>query len=54
MIYGALLFIGGLVVTGVSYAAASDGGTYVAYGAVIFGVVQFIRGVLEFNKSRLE
>jgi hypothetical protein len=54
MIFGALWFIGGLVFTGASYAAASGGGTYViAYGAVIFGIVQFIRGVLEYNKSRL-
>jgi len=55
MLYGALWFIGGLVVTGATYAAASGGGTYVvAFGAVIYGAGQFIRGVLEYNKSRLK
>ena len=56
MLYGALWFIGGLIVTGMTYAAASrSGGTYViTYGAVIVGAVQFIRGVLEYNKSRFK
>ncbi|HMB25750.1 MAG TPA: hypothetical protein VKP08_23070 [Anaerolineales bacterium] len=53
MMYGALLFVGGLIVTGVSYAAASNGGTYViAYGAVIYGLIQFVRGILEARKGQ--
>ncbi len=55
MTYGALWFIGGLVVTVATYAAAIGGGTYViAYGAIIYGIVQFIRGALEYNKTRLK
>lgn len=46
MIFGALWCIGGIIVTAVTYQAASGGGTYVvAWGAIIFGAVQFIKGV---------
>ncbi len=46
MIYGALWCIGGIIVTAVTYQAASGGGTYVvAWGAIIFGAVQFFKGV---------
>lgn len=46
MLYGALWCIGGLVVTALTYSAASDGGTYVvAWGAVLFGAIQFFKGV---------
>lgn len=50
MIVGGLWFVGGLAVTLISYQSASQGsgGRYVvAYGAVIFGLVQFIRGVIQ-------
>ena len=54
MLYGALWCIGGIVITVVSYGAAasgSGGGTYVVtWGAVIFGAVQFIRGVIQLNE----
>ncbi len=46
MLYGALWCIGGLVVTALTYSAASNGGTYVvAWGAVLFGAIQFFKGV---------
>jgi len=46
MLHGALWCIGGLVVTGASYGAAAPGGTYiVASGAIVFGAIQFFRGV---------
>jgi hypothetical protein len=48
MLYGALWCIGGIVVTAATYAAASGGGTYVvAWGAIIFGGIQFIRGAMQ-------
>jgi hypothetical protein len=47
MLYGGLWFFGGLIVTIVSFNAASGGGSYVvAYGAIIFGGIQFFRGLL--------
>lgn len=48
MLFGALWCIGGIVVTAVTYQAASSsgGGTYfVAYGAIIFGAIQFFKGL---------
>jgi hypothetical protein len=48
MLYGALWFIGGLLVTlaTFSFAQGSGGGTYVvAWGAMIGGAIQFFRGV---------
>ena len=45
MLYGALWCIGGLLVTALTYSAASNGGTYVvAWGAVVFGAIQFFKG----------
>lgn len=51
MLFGALWCIGGTVVTIGTYAAASDGGgTYViAWGAIIFGAIQFFRGLAQYN-----
>ena len=50
MLYGALWFIGGTVVTLGTLAAASGGGTYViAWGAIIFGAIQFFRGLSQYN-----
>jgi hypothetical protein len=51
MFFGALWCIGGLAVTGFTYAAASaaGGGRYVvAGGAILFGGLQFIRGLLQY------
>ncbi len=46
LLYGALWALGGLVATVATYAAASDGGTYVAfYGAVIYGGYRFLKGL---------
>lgn len=48
MLYGALWCIGGLLVTFLTYSAASNGGTYVvAWGAVVFGAIQFFKGVFQ-------
>lgn len=46
MLWGAFWFIGGLTVTLVTYSDASQGGGRytVAYGAIIFGLIQLIRG----------
>jgi len=45
MLYGALWCIGGIIVTAATYSAASPGGTYVvAWGAILFGAIQFFRG----------
>jgi hypothetical protein len=52
MLYGALWFIGGIVVTFGSMAAASGGGTYlVTWGAIIFGAIQFVQGVIQYATS---
>ena len=51
MLYGALWCIGGIVLTVVTYSAAtsSGGGTYfVFWGAVIFGGIQFVQGLIQF------
>ena len=47
MLYGGLWFIGGSVVTAVTYGAASGGCSYVvAWGAILFGAIQFIKGLV--------
>lgn len=46
MIAGLLWTVGGLVVSVISYTVASAGGVYfVFWGAVIFGIIDFIRGL---------
>src|SRR5712692_7157482 len=50
MLYGAMWCIGGIVVTALSYRAAanSGGGRYVlAWGAILFGGIQFFRGMIQ-------
>ena len=50
MLHGALWCIGGIIVTAVTYAAASGGGTYiVAWGAIIFGAIQFFKGLSQYS-----
>lgn len=46
MLFGALWFVGGLIVTLATYSSASEGGGryVVAYGAIIAGAFQFVRG----------
>ncbi len=52
MLRGALWTLGGLLTTAASYNAASAGGSYVvAYGAIIYGVVTFVRGALSSGRS---
>lgn len=47
MLWGGLWFFGGLIVTFVTYSNASGGGSYmVAWGAILFGGIQFFRGVI--------
>ena len=48
MLYGAIFFFGGLIVTGVTYSMATEGEGYIiAGGAIIFGAIQFLRGWLQ-------
>jgi hypothetical protein len=50
---GALWAVGGTAVTVLTYMQASAGGTYfVAWGAVIFGVYDMIRGLIVWLKYR--
>ena len=52
MLYGALWFIGGTAVTIITLAAASEGGTYVvAWGAIVFGGIQFFRGLYQYQAN---
>jgi len=49
MLTGALWLIGGVVVTAATWSAASGGGTYIfAWGAILFGAVQLIIGLVQF------
>jgi len=49
MLIGALWAIGGLLVTGATYSAASSGGAHVvAYGALAVGGIQFIAGLFQY------
>ncbi len=46
MIYGVLWVVGGTVVTVATYGAASEGGKYVvAWGAIVYGAIDFFRGL---------
>ena len=46
MLVGGLWFTGGVIATGVGYAAASGGGKYmVFYGAIAYGAIRFLYGV---------
>lgn len=48
MLIGACWCIGGIVVTAATYSAAQGDGTYVvAWGAIVFGSIQFLRGVFQ-------
>jgi len=51
MLYGALWCTGGIIITLVTYGMASSGsggGTYViAWGAVLFGAIQFFKGLFQ-------
>lgn len=45
VLYGGLWFVGGLAVTIVSVASGKGG--FIAYGAVIFGGIQFFKGLMK-------
>jgi hypothetical protein len=54
MFYGALWCIGGIVVTMFIYQAASNagGGPYIiAWGAILYGGFQFLRGLAQFGED---
>jgi len=48
MLWGAVWCVGGIIVTAATYSAASNGGGkyFVAWGAILFGGIQFVRGVV--------
>jgi len=47
MIYGALWCGGGILITALTYTMAIGGGTYIiAWGAILFGAIQFFKGLL--------
>jgi len=47
MLWGGLWMFGGIIVTAVTMSAASGGGRYVvAWGAIVFGGIQFFRGIM--------
>ena len=53
MLYGTLWFVGGLVVTVGTLSAASGGGTYIiAWGALLFGGIQFVQGLIQYLGSK--
>jgi hypothetical protein len=47
MLYGILWAVGGIAVTVITYNAANPGGTYIiAWGAILFGIIDFLRGLI--------
>jgi hypothetical protein len=51
MLYGVLWTVGGTVATVLGYQAASDGGTYMIFwGAIVFGIIDFARGLAGWAK----
>ncbi len=53
MLYGVLWAVGGTIVTVVAYEAASPGGTYIiAWGAIVFGIIDFFRGLFGWLKYK--
>ena len=52
IVIGLIFCIGGILVTALTYSAASGGGRYViAWGAIVFGAIQFIRGLTQLGSS---
>jgi hypothetical protein len=54
VLYGGLWLLGGIAVTAVTYLVAdfSGGGRYiVAWGAMLFGGLQFLRGLLATSRK---
>lgn len=52
ILYGALWFVGGTVITVATYSAASGGGRYmIAWGAILLGGVQLVKGLVNISKE---
>lgn len=52
ILMGSIFAIGGAVVTVVTYTAAANGGSYVvAWGAILYGIIDIIRGFASKNKA---
>lgn len=50
ILFGSLWFVGGIFFTAITLTEAKKGGTYiVAWGAVLFGALQIIRGFINKN-----
>jgi hypothetical protein len=53
MLVGGGFFVVGLIVTIFSYSAASSGGSYyLCWGAIIFGLIQFIQGLIQYLTAK--
>jgi hypothetical protein len=53
MVFGALWTIGGTIATVFSYSAASGGGKYfIFWGAIVFGVIDFLVGLNGYISSK--
>lgn len=56
MLIGALMFVGGIVVTALSYSLASSGSSggyyWLCFGPVIFGPVYFFQGLAKYNRNK--
>ncbi len=54
MLFGGMWFVGGLIVTLGTMAMVSEGGGrfVIAWGAVIWGAIQFIRGKTQVNAAQ--
>lgn len=51
MVVGGLVAVGGLAVTVITASGASGGGRYiVAWGAILFGLIQCVRGVMVYSE----
>jgi hypothetical protein len=52
MAIGAAICVVGILVTAVTYSAASHGGHYiVAWGAIVFGAIQFFKGLFQLGSG---
>ncbi len=54
MIFGLLWAVGGTVITVATYSAASNGGGryVIAWGAIVFGIIDFFRGLIGWLGNR--
>jgi hypothetical protein len=53
LIFGAVWFVGGLILSAVTYSAAASGGVYiVAWGPMLYGIIQIVIGLVRLNKAK--